>query len=349
MAISFNTGTTGAGTTTIPAGVLAGDVMLLVVNGFSNGVSPVVSVSSTGTAFTQIGPQVQGGSASGFSSYGAIFYAVASATDAGKVITASITGGGGPSFATALAAYTGASNSAPIDVSNGAGSGVSPLAFPTLITGQAGDWAISLSAYGEGSGGGVTVSSGTLRENHEPSFGVGAGIWDSNGSVGGSGTSIGGNTVSSAAGSVWLTAFTVGLAPPSAATGGTVQPRATVPAPRRRLARAVAGFTPVATSNAAPAPPAAGAAPHPQTIYRRGPARAYVRFTPVTTANQIPIAVAAPRQQPAPAPRRKPARAYTQFTPVATVNAPPPPPKPPAGTAFSDEAREFKRWLIWEA
>lgn len=228
MAIAFNTGTTGAGTTTIPAGVLAGDVMLLVVNGFSNGTSPVVSVSSTGTAFTQIGSQVAGGSASGFSSYGAIFYAVAAATDAGKVITASITGGGTPSFATALAAYTGASNSAPIDVSGGAGSGVSPLSFPTLSTGHAGDWAISLSAYGEGSGAGVTVSSGTLRENHEPSFGVGAGIWDSNGSVGGSGTSIGGNTVSSSAASVWLTAFTVGLAPPSSGTPHTATVSLTV-------------------------------------------------------------------------------------------------------------------------
>ena len=314
MAISFNTGTTGAGSTTIPAGVLAGDVMLLVVNAFSNGVSPVVSVSSTGTAFAQIGPQQAGGSASGFSSFGAIFYAVATATDAGKIITASATGGGTLSFATALAAYTGASNSAPIDVSGGAGSGVSPLSFPTLITGQANDWAISLSAYGENTGGGVTVSSGTLRENHEPSFGVGAGIWDSNGSVGGSGTSIGGNTVSSAAGSVWLTAFTVGLAPPSSSgPAGTVQPRATFPTPRRRLSRGITGFTPVATVNQA-----------------HGPA-----------GTVQPLAAQ-------PAPRRKPARAVVRFTPVATVNAAPPPPRPASGLASSDEAREFKRWLLWE-
>jgi len=217
VAISYNTGTTGAATTTIPAGVLNHDVMLLVVNGFSNGTSPVVSVSSTGTAFTQIGTQQAGGTDSGYTAYGAIFYAVASASDAGKVITASVSGGGSPFLATALASYTGASNSAPVDVSGGANSGSSPLNFPAETTGYAGDWAIYLTASGD-NGAGLTGPSGTTqRQLGNPSYGVYAGIWDGNGSAGAAGSSIGGSSFKvTASGTPWLTAFTIGLAFPSA-------------------------------------------------------------------------------------------------------------------------------------
>src|SRR5260370_37684699 len=52
------------------------------------------------------------------------------------------------------------------------------------------------------------------RENVVSSAQVGGGIWDSNSSAGPAGTSIGGGTISTAAGSNWLTAFTIGLAPP---------------------------------------------------------------------------------------------------------------------------------------
>lgn len=72
--------------------------------------------------------------------------------------------------------------------------------------------------------------------------------------------------------------------PSGAAVNGTVQPVATFPVPRRQAARGRWG---------GPAP-----------------------FTGF-------VAVAAPRQQPAPAPRRYPARAYVRFTPVTTTNAAP--------------------------
>ena len=231
MAISFNTAASanGAGVSetsqnlTIPAGVLAGDVMLLVINGFSNGASGsvTVSASSTGTAFTQIGSQQVGGAgASGFNTFGAIFDAVASSTDAGKVITATINNPGGSNFiAMSMAAYTGASNTAPIDVSGGTNSATSPLTFPAETTTVAGDWAIYLSAFGESTNATFTGPSGTSTRTTTESGGVGSGIWDSNASVGGAGTGIGGASFqfSSTSTTVWLTGFTIGLSPPVAA------------------------------------------------------------------------------------------------------------------------------------
>ncbi len=40
---------------------------------------------------------------------------------------------------------------------------------------------------------------------------VGAGIWDSGSAAGPAGTGIGGGTISTGAGTNWLTAFTIGL------------------------------------------------------------------------------------------------------------------------------------------
>lgn len=226
MAISFNTAATAPSvqasstTLTIPAGVLSGDVMILVVNGFSSGASVSLTVSSTGTAFTQIGTTQQGGTASGFTTYGGIYYAVASGTDAGKVITIGTTQTGGTLFICgALAAYTGASNTTPIDVSGGAASSTSPLTVPSKTTTVTGDWAVYPSAFGENPGANYTAPGGVTQRAKTEVNGVGAGIWDSNGSVGSSGTSIGGINFTSVSGTLWLTGFTIGLAPPG---GGPV-------------------------------------------------------------------------------------------------------------------------------
>lgn len=224
MAISYNTGATatnqggGGGasqTLTIPAGVLAGDVMLLAVNAFSNGTTPALTVASTGTAFTQIGATQKGGTGSGYSVYGGIYYAVAAGTDAGKVITASVSGGGAPFVCVALAAYTGVSSSAPVDVSGGANAGISPLTFPAETTGVANDWAVYLAPFSESVNASFTGPAGTTSRQSVESGGIGCAIWDSAGGVGGAGTSIGGagETLSSTAATVWLTGFTVGLAP----------------------------------------------------------------------------------------------------------------------------------------
>src|SRR5215469_14243996 len=115
--------------------------MLVVVEGFSNTSGATLSLSSTGTAFTQIGStQVGGALASGFDSFGGIFYAVASSTDAGKVITATVGNPGGSTFiALSLASYSGCNTSSPIDVSGGANGSASPLNFPALTTTQGND------------------------------------------------------------------------------------------------------------------------------------------------------------------------------------------------------------------
>lgn len=102
---------------------------------------------------------------------------------------------------------------------------------------------------------------------------------------------------------------------PAASVAGTVQPRATIPVPRRQLARAVWQRQ---LGRGVPGVPAPVQQP-PVVARRRIPARAVWRQNtgPAFTA------VAAPRQQPSPAPRRVPARAYVRFTPVTTANPPP--------------------------
>lgn len=161
------------------------------------------------------------------------------------------------------------------------------------------------------------------------------------------------------------------LIPAAAAASGTVQPRATVPVPRRRPSRAVVQFRPVAGSNAVPPPPAGTVQPRAALpAPRRRPGRAAVYFRPVTTVNappapagrvQSPATLPAPRRKPARAswragaapapvapgvavpapkqlprvPRRQPSRAVVLFVPVAGSNAPAPPAtaagRPPRG------------------
>lgn len=73
----------------------------------------------------------------------------------------------------------------------------------------------------------------------------------------------------------------------AASVSGTVMPRAALPAPRRRPARAVIRFTPVPAVNASG--PAGKVQPRATVpVPRRKPARAWVRFTPVRTVNAAP-------------------------------------------------------------
>ena len=263
--ITYNTGAVSPNPSpstalTIPAGVLAGDVMLLIVNGFTNGTGPVLTVSSTGTAFTQIGATQAGGSGSGYTAYGGAYYAVATSADAGKIISASVSGGGSPFMCSVLAAYTGASTTAPVDVSGGANSASSPLTFPAKTTGAAGDWAVYLAAWGEAANGDYTGPSGTIREALE-SGGVGCGIWDSNGSAGGSGTGIGGGgeTFASTAATVWLTGFTIGLAAGGAVNATAAPAAVTVSAaqPSPGVSGSLSAAT-LAVTAAQPAPAVSG-------------------------------------------------------------------------------------------
>ena len=230
MAISYNTGATGDSggataltcTVTIPAGVLAGDVMLLSACGFDGASATTITVSSTGTAFTQITQNQTGGVAPAtlYSNAG-IWYAVAGAADAGATITLQMSDSTHVFWSATLADYTGASNSAPVDVSGGAKlSGASgtvgdSLACPAETTNTANDWAVYFFGGGTNSSTLTEPSGPTSREKHISAAGIASDICDSNGSVGAGGTGIGGASYAYAtgAGTVWLATFTVGLSP----------------------------------------------------------------------------------------------------------------------------------------
>src|SRR5579864_8296411 len=115
---------------------------------------------------------------------------------------------------------------------------------------------------------------------------------------------------------VWIAQIAAG-----GAVSGQVQPRATVPVPRRRLAR---GLWAKITGQAYVQVPAPRQLPY--VPPRRKPARAAVQFRPVATVNAGPAAPLSGTVQPEsaiPALRRKLARAVVQFTPVTTINAAP--------------------------
>lgn len=223
--ISFNTGTTadsaGVQATSqaimIPAGVLNHDVALVcATNVVLTGTPSTLSIGSTGTAPVQIGTTVTGSNGLPASIASAVYYIICTATDAGKVVTVSASASG--FWAVSLAAWTGVSNVGPIDVSGSAfgGPDTPSVTCPVKTTTLAGDWAVFCSA-GTAQGNSnstITVPAGsTSRANHVSSSSVGAAIADSNASVGGSGTSIGGGTFTciTAANSM-LAGFTVGLA-----------------------------------------------------------------------------------------------------------------------------------------
>ena len=240
MAISFNTGVSndsGGGTAanvtlTIPAGVLGGDVILFVAEGFDAVSGATLSASSTGTSPILLDQNQTAGTNNGLFGNGAVWYFIASATDAGKVITITASGAMNPFWSASLAAYTGA---ASIDVHGGVAAESTTGAAtstPALTTGVAGDWAIYLAGLGIPAGGtspAINEPSGTTsRQKHEASSSICSDICDSNASVGPAGTGIGGSgkqySPSSPPGNTWYNLFTVGLSP---AVAAAVTPSAT--------------------------------------------------------------------------------------------------------------------------
>jgi hypothetical protein len=237
MAISWNTGTATSGGSggaasyniTIPAGVLQNDVVFVVFSGLGSSSAETVQASSTGTS-PSIVQSSQDVGISGTHCAMALFSFVASASDAGKVITGSLVSGDSVNWAAAIGAWSGASTSSPIDVSGvtaNAGSGNS-LTCPSETTGVANDW--DLQIVGAALGGSSYTGPGgfTQRESvADGSSGSAAIIYDSNGSVGGSGTSIGGGVFTNAGHDNWWAGWTVGLAP-SAGTPHTATASLTI-------------------------------------------------------------------------------------------------------------------------
>ena len=209
-------------TVTIPAAVLAGDVIVIhAVQVPISSTVGVLTVTSTGTTPVAQGSQATASETLPATVAGGIWTIIASSSDAGKVITVASTTTG--FISVAIAAYTGVDNTTPVDVVQGAattGGNTASLACPSLTTGYAGDWALYCGG-GAGEGGNLTPPSGsTSRESVFTSgINVYAVIADGNGSAGASGTVIGGGayTTGSASNSIFC-AFTVGL---KAASSGT--------------------------------------------------------------------------------------------------------------------------------
>lgn len=223
MAISFNTGTTAHAETassvnvTIPAGVLAGDVMVMMVEVFTEtGTQPTISITGNTwtlpTPNTGTNPEVATAGSSIWS-YGFLYVRTATAGDIGASITISESGSAAATtwFAVALAAYTGANGSSPVDVLFGANTqAVFSGTAPSGATVLANDWPIY--ADGGALNAGPLTGPGTSRENVVSSALVCAAIDDGNGSVA-AGTTIGGGTWSGTGSSAnWFSMFTLGLA-----------------------------------------------------------------------------------------------------------------------------------------
>ena len=227
MAISFNTGTKGdsggvaaaSQTLTIPAGVLAGDVVIFVAAAFAGASGATLSASSTGTA-PVLKRQAQTASFAGNFLNGGYWEFIASATDTGKVITITLSGGTNPFWAAALGAWTGASSTAPVDVdgvNTATGASITDNC-PALTTGVAGDWAVYMAAAGMPSQAINEPAATISRQKDTATSNICADICDSNASVGPAGTGIGGAAFTysaGAAGNCWYVVFTVGLAPPA--------------------------------------------------------------------------------------------------------------------------------------
>jgi hypothetical protein len=222
VAISFNTAAAGDSggnpassmTIAVPGGVLTGDVMLIIGTAFINNPSVTIAASSTATAPVLIGSEPTWASGGGYYWTTYAWYVIAGGSDAGATITLT------PSVTSylvgAMGAWTGASNAAPVDISGHAHSNTSTFTFPSETTGVAGDWEVLLATAFHG----VTTAPGsdTARVVHQATGAMLAVIYDSNGSVGGAGTSIGGETFATGGGNTTYAGFTIGLAAPTGAS-----------------------------------------------------------------------------------------------------------------------------------
>lgn len=214
----FQNATGSSFTFTIPESVISGDVMIIGVNAFINS-TPTLTIASTGSPWIQLGSTIPAGAA-GYSAYGAVFYCIASATDAGKIVTINNTASGDPYYTLVFAAYSGASKSSAIDVSgDNATTSNTTVTCPSETTGANNDWAVYVC------NGGPLISgfpANTLYRDEADASGTSTVITDSGTSVGLSGTGIGGGTFTSSNGSGGFVAWTIGLKALSAHSSGVL-------------------------------------------------------------------------------------------------------------------------------
>jgi hypothetical protein len=250
---THNTGTTAtlgqsahtvAFTFTIPAGVLAGDVMLVSVNTFSFPLTgPATSTpTSGGGSWTAVGPLVaaQDGTAGVFAT---AWYRVATAGDPGSTFTISWTGGVGGTdgfwWTATHDSYTGFWTPDPVaqSITPTSGAQTAVGSCPSGTSLRSGSWVVQLGPITPNSSGTITgVPSGmTQRQLSNGNSGVSNASADSGASVGAAGTPIGGGSfTTSNATDNWWAEWTIELATvgaPAAAVSAPTPPPLIAPHP----------------------------------------------------------------------------------------------------------------------
>jgi hypothetical protein len=231
-------------TFTIPAGVLAGDVMLVSVNTFSFPLTgPATSTpTSGGGSWTAVGPLVaaQDGTA-GVSA--TAWHRVATAGDPGSTFTMSWTGGVGGTdgfwWTATHDSYTGFWTPDPVaqSITPTSGAQTAVGSCPSGTSLRSGSWVVQLGPITPNSSGTITgVPSGmTQRQLSNGNSGVSCASADSGASVGAAGTPIGGGSfTTSNATDNWWAEWTIELATvgaPAAAVSAPTPPPLIAPHP----------------------------------------------------------------------------------------------------------------------
>lgn len=251
MAISYNTGKTAIATNvahtsqptlTVPVGVLVNDLMLVSISIFTfTPTTPDFTLTATSghTWTVQGGGVIVTAANGGLNSLSKIWSRVATSGDAGDTLTFAFTGTpGSPDqfwWDICLDAWTGAG---AVDVITQANSGNTQTLGPgpTIATGVAGDWAVQIcAAVVSGSGNFTGIPSGTTQRSLvNANSGVNHSVVDSNASVGGAGTTIGGGTFVTSAQALNYVQWTIGISP-AGAGGPTPLPSKTSPSTIPRL------------------------------------------------------------------------------------------------------------------
>ena len=314
---SFNS-TTGVTSATATFGTnLSSGSKLIVYVGYGSGGGLVINSVSDGTnGFTQ----VKTGGLSAFL-LADVWVLDTPAGDVGTKPTITVTPSSSCALGfivqevTGLASGTSGSLDGTPGLADSASGASSPTTSPTYSSAASNEYLVSLYVDGYAAGGtphwavpaGYTADANSIQNNGVANVAVGY----KNSSNGSESAAWSFTVATTEAWTVILGAFK--LAAAGGGPAGTVQPRATVPVPRRRPARAVQGGVrgPAFIAVAAPVQQF-------RTAPRRVLARAVVRGSVPFTGY---VAVAAPHQPPYLPPRRRPARAVIQFTPVTTTNA----------------------------
>lgn len=254
MPISFNAGTTATQTAvahtvqptlTVPAGTLTGDLLIAAISVFTfTPTTPDFTLAATsGHVWAVVGGGVQNsGAAGGLNVLSKMWSRSASSGDAGDTLTFTFTGTPGSTdqfwWSISAVAYTGANGIDVIATPNAGvnAAGVTIVTQPSVNTITSGDWELDVIACGVMSGGALTgpPSGKTLRENINTA-GIILGIADSNASVGGPGTSLGGGTFTAGTLFEWWVAWTLGLAPVPVTPGNPPPPGIVTRRPLKKL------------------------------------------------------------------------------------------------------------------